>query len=99
MFSSRISPALVAVALLTIVGCDRLPASAANNDAPPLLLISIDGFRHDYMERAELPALERLAAEGLRADSLMHIFPTKTFATHYALVTGLYAEHSGVVAN
>lgn len=67
--------------------------------APPLLLISIDGFRHDYIDRVELPALQRLAREGLRADSLQHVFPTKTFATHYALVTGLHAERTGVVAN
>ncbi|NCO20328.1 MAG: alkaline phosphatase family protein, partial [Gammaproteobacteria bacterium] len=51
------------------------------------------------MELARLPALEQLAADGLKADSLQHIFPTKTFATHYATVTGLYAENSGVVAN
>ena len=67
--------------------------------APPLLLISIDGFRHDYMQKASLPALEKLAADGLKADSLQHVFPTKTFVTHYATVTGLYAEHTGVVAN
>jgi len=71
----------------------------AGTTAPPLLLISIDGFRHDYMGKAELPAMERLAADGLKADSLQHIFPTKTFATHYATVTGLYAENTGVVAN
>lgn len=67
--------------------------------SPPLLLISIDGFRHDYMQKASLPALEKLAADGLKADSLQHVFPTKTFVTHYATVTGLYAEHTGVVAN
>ena len=66
---------------------------------PPLLLISIDGFRHDYMGKAELPVLERLVADGLKADSLQHVFPTKTFVTHYATVTGLYAENTGVVAN
>ncbi|MEM7054994.1 MAG: alkaline phosphatase family protein [Pseudomonadota bacterium] len=69
------------------------------SQAPPLLLISIDGFRHDYMERTELRTLKRLARDGLKADSLQQIFPTKTFATHYALATGLYADHSGVVAN
>lgn len=68
-------------------------------DTTPLILVSIDGFRHDYLERAELPALERLSQEGLRADSLMHVFPTKTFATHYATATGLFAENTGVVAN
>lgn len=66
---------------------------------PPLLVISIDGFRPDYFERAETPALDRLVAGGLKADSLMQVFPTKTFPTHYSMVTGLYAEITGVVAN
>jgi predicted AlkP superfamily pyrophosphatase or phosphodiesterase len=94
---SAVALVLVLAGALTTCALDtrRTPI----DDSPPLLLISIDGFRHDYLELTELPALERLAREGLKADSLMHIFPTKTFATHYALVTGLYAESTGVVAN
>lgn len=84
---------------LVLGGCRTGSEAGPFADAPPLLLISIDGFRYDYMERAHLPALERLAAEGLKADSLQHIFPSKTFPTHYSLVTGLYAGNTGVVAN
>ena len=83
--------------VLLLAACHQTRDSGQS--APPLLLISIDGFRHDYMNKAELPTLEKLAAGGLRADSLQHVFPTKTFVTHYATVTGLYAENSGVVAN
>lgn len=94
------SPWLSLLTILALVACqaDRPPGSQGV-EAPPLLLISIDGFRWDYLDRVELPALRRLASEGLRADSLQHVFPTKTFATHYAIVTGLYAESTGVVAN
>jgi predicted AlkP superfamily pyrophosphatase or phosphodiesterase len=66
---------------------------------PALLLVSIDGFRHDYFEKTKLPTLSRLINGGLKADSLQQIFPTKTFATHYSMATGLYADRSGVVAN
>jgi len=89
--------ALFVLAALLIGACHQ--TRDAGHTAPPLLLISIDGFRHDYIQKAELPTLEKLAADGLRADSLQHVFPTKTFVTHYATVTGLYAEHTGVVAN
>jgi predicted AlkP superfamily pyrophosphatase or phosphodiesterase len=51
------------------------------------------------LDKRELPALTRLAKGGLRADSLQQIYPTKTFATHYTIVTGLYAEGTGVVSN
>lgn len=74
-------------------------AQAQGKNAHPLLLISIDGLRHDYFEKTELPNLTRLAKQGLWADSLQHVFPTKTFVTHYSMVTGLYAENTGVVSN
>ncbi|GAB4174462.1 MAG: ectonucleotide pyrophosphatase/phosphodiesterase [Wenzhouxiangellaceae bacterium] len=62
-------------------------------------MVSIDGARFDYLDRQTLPTLDRLASEGWRADSLQLMFPTKTFATHYAMVTGQYPGHNGVVAN
>lgn len=103
MYTTPLRLALRVAALAAIVcttGCNRVQdAPPAGRETPPLLLISIDGFRHDYMEMARLPTLERLAADGLKADSLQHVFPTKTFATHYSMATGLYAENSGVVAN
>jgi len=98
-----IRTALLALALCFLAaGCNNLDSPNPSADelaTPPLLLISIDGFRHDYFELAELPALQQLIQGGLKADSLTHIFPTKTFPTHYATVTGLYAENTGVVAN
>lgn len=75
------------------------PVPLREQRPPPLLLISIDGFRHDYRERASTPNLDRLAGEGAVAAGLVHVFPTKTFTTHYSMVTGLYAENHGVVAN
>lgn len=88
-------PALIAAGLGGCAGLRQAPAAAP----PPLLLISLDGFRHDYFERAATPNLDRLIAGGLQADALVHVYPTKTFVTHYSMVTGLYAERSGVVAN
>ncbi|HEY7905519.1 MAG TPA: ectonucleotide pyrophosphatase/phosphodiesterase, partial [Wenzhouxiangella sp.] len=69
------------------------------NDRAPVLLISIDGFRYDYFDLGETPALERLASNGVRVDSLHHVFPTKTFPTHYTVVTGKHPGHHGIVAN
>ncbi len=94
--------------VLLLLGCEAAKDSTAqaparveiDDDRPaPVLLISIDGFRHDYRARADTPNLDRLAGEGVVADGLIHIFPTKTFPTHWAMVTGLYAENHGVVAN
>jgi predicted AlkP superfamily pyrophosphatase or phosphodiesterase len=35
----------------------------------------------------------------VRAERLIPVFPSKTYPTHYTVVTGLRAEHHGIVAN
>src|SRR4051812_7892593 len=57
--------------------------------AGPLILISIDGFRWDYLQHYEAPTLRRLAAGGVHVRSLTPSYPSKTFPNHYTLVTGL----------
>jgi predicted AlkP superfamily pyrophosphatase or phosphodiesterase len=66
---------------------------------PTVILISIDGFRYDYLEKYKPPNLVGLAATGVRADALLPCFPTYTFPNHYSIVTGLYPAHHGIVAN
>jgi predicted AlkP superfamily pyrophosphatase or phosphodiesterase len=65
----------------------------------PVILISIDGFWTEYFDYGVTPTLARLAREGVRADAMRPTFPTKTFPNHYSIVTGLYAEDHGIVAN
>ncbi len=72
------------------------PAVASAN---PLILISIDGYRADYLQRGLSTNLEALAARGVRAQWMIPAFPTLTFPNHYTLVTGLYPDHHGIVAN
>lgn len=82
-----------------VAGCQTEPAVTVEDKPAPVLLISIDGFRPDYFGMFDSPALDRLMREGLYADSLHQVFPTKTFPTHYSLVTGLHPGTHGVVAN
>ena len=67
--------------------------------AGPLILISLDGFRPDYLERTKAPHLQALAGRGVRADGLVPVFPAKTFPNHYTIVTGLYPERHGIIGN
>lgn len=68
-------------------------------DAPYVVMLSLDGFRADYLRRYPTPALQRLAAEGVRASRMIPVFPSKTFPAHYTIATGMYAEHHGLVGN
>uniref|UniRef100_A0A8C1SCK5 bis(5'-adenosyl)-triphosphatase n=1 Tax=Cyprinus carpio TaxID=7962 RepID=A0A8C1SCK5_CYPCA len=71
----------------------------SGNDAPPLLLVSFDGFRADYLNKYSFPNLERFFSDGVLVRELTNVFTTKTFPNHYSLVTGLYAESHGILAS
>lgn len=97
-------------ALLWLLAVCSIPAIADGNgtggvnapdqrDKPYLILISIDGFRWDYQDLYETPAMDRLAARGVRAESLQPVYPTLTFPNHYSIATGLYPANHGIVAN
>ena len=68
-------------------------------DKPYLILVSIDAFRWDYMDRYPTPNLDRIANAGSRAERLLPVFPTLTFPNHYSIATGLYPAKHGIVAN
>ncbi|HSG07910.1 MAG TPA: ectonucleotide pyrophosphatase/phosphodiesterase [Longimicrobiales bacterium] len=103
------NPLRLGLTLLGLVGaiaCGNPPAvdhgrtnAPARQNAPYVVLLSMDGFRYDYLDRYPTPALMRLAAEGVRADRMIPVFPSKTFPTHYTVATGMYAEHHGLVGN
>lgn len=66
--------------------------------APVTILVSIDGFRADYLNRGVTPHLSALAAGGVQA-AMIPSFPSKTFPNHWAIVTGDYPDHNGITAN
>lgn len=88
----RILVLLVALLLLPF------PAAAQGTERPVTLLVSIDGFRPDYLERGITPHLNALAAAGATGP-MRPSFPTKTFPNHYAIVTGKRPDRNGIVGN
>ncbi|KAJ5900052.1 Type I phosphodiesterase/nucleotide pyrophosphatase/phosphate transferase [Penicillium taxi] len=67
--------------------------------APTTLLISLDGFRADFLDRGLTPSLNSLVANGISPQYMNPSFPSVTFPNHFTLVTGLYPESHGVVGN
>ena len=84
--------------MLVLSSCCAASAKAATSQRHATILISIDGFRPDYLDRGVTPVLAALAAQGVRG-SMRPAFPTKTFPNHYTLVTGLRPDRHGVVDN
>ncbi|XP_061191232.1 ectonucleotide pyrophosphatase/phosphodiesterase family member 5-like [Saccostrea echinata] len=64
-----------------------------------VLLVSMDGFRWDYVKTISTPNLDRLAGLGTRAEYINNTFCTKTFPSHYSVATGLYEESHGIIGN
>lgn len=64
-----------------------------------VIMVSFDGFRHDYVEQYNLTNFKKLISQGAAAEALIPSFPSKTFPNHYTLVTGLYPGHHGLVDN
>jgi alkaline phosphatase D len=85
---------------LPVIHVDHGPNSEAAQKAHYLVLVSLDGFRWDYARRDGATHLLAIAKRGVWApEGMMPSFPSLTFPNHFTIVTGLYPEHHGLVAN
>jgi predicted AlkP superfamily pyrophosphatase or phosphodiesterase len=89
---------LLAAAAALLLAAVSEPALAQAPPPPLTILVSIDAFRPDYLDRGVTPALNALAAGGAKA-AMRPSFPSKTFPNHYTLVTGRRPDENGIVAN
>ncbi|XP_054239756.1 ectonucleotide pyrophosphatase/phosphodiesterase family member 5 [Indicator indicator] len=74
-------------------------ASSLQPTQPRVLLVSFDGFRWDYIYKVSTPNFHYAMENGVHVKQVTNVFITKTYPNHYTMVTGLYAESHGVVAN
>ena len=85
---------------LPVVHVDNGPNSAAAQAQHYVVLVSLDGFRWDYAKRDRATHLLALGKQGVWApEGMLPSYPSLTFPNHYSIVTGLYPEHHGLVAN
>jgi predicted AlkP superfamily pyrophosphatase or phosphodiesterase len=91
---------LFAAALVVLLSaCATAPAPTGGPAARDLtILISIDGFSADYLERGATPTLSGLAEAGA-SGAMRPSFPSVTFPNHYTLATGKHPDHHGIVGN
>ncbi len=83
-----------------VLHTDHGPNSSAARKAHYVVLVSLDGFRWDYARKYGATHLLALGKRGVIApEGMLPSYPSLTFPNHYAIVTGLYPEHSGLVAN
>lgn len=85
---------------LPVIHTDHGPNSAAAQRAHYVVLVSLDGFRWDYARRDQTQQLLQLGHDGVWApQGMLPSYPSLTFPNHLSIITGLYPEHHGIVAN
>jgi alkaline phosphatase D len=76
------------------------PNTVAQQAKHYVVLVSLDGFRYDYPRRYGAPHLLQLGFKGASApEGMFPAYPALTFPNHISIITGLYPEHHGIVAN
>ena len=88
--------------IILIISCAKKienDVSVINDLGPTVILISIDGFRWDYLSKTDTPNLDILVENGVISESLIPVFPSKTFPNHLSIVTGCYPENHGILSN
>ena len=62
------------------------------------IIVSCDGFRWDFSIVYDAPNIDQMAREGVQSD-MQPSYPASTFPNYYAMATGLYPDHHGIVNN
>ena len=72
--------------------------------AAPVLMISIDGLKPEYVTEADtrglrIPYLRTLQRDGVYADGVTGVWPTVTYPSHTTLLTGVSPSEHGIYNN
>ncbi len=89
---------LIVCLTLLLAACATSTRPQPDGGRALTVLISIDGFRADYLTRGVTPTLSALAAQGATGP-MRPSYPSVTFPNHYTLVTGKHPDHHGIVGN
>lgn len=94
------SAATLALCAVSVASSDEHEGEAsAAEGRTTVFWVSIDGFRPDYLDRANTPTLDRLLEEGAYTRLLAPGFPSVTFSSHVTQVTGVHVDRHGVAGN
>jgi alkaline phosphatase D len=100
LFAQQPEPIAGGNPALPLVHVESEPNSVAAEKAHYVVLVSLDGFRWDYAKHDGAVNLLALGRKGVWApEGMLPSFPSLTFPNHFSIVTGLYPEHHGLVAN
>lgn len=74
-----------------------LSSVSAESEFPKILIVSMDGFKPDYIDDCLTPTMFKLRSSGVYAPYLRPVFPTRTFTNHHSVATGVFPEVHGIL--
>lgn len=93
----KIKTSLLLISLYSLLFMGDVQAQTVKH----VVLISIDGLRPDmYLDKSwACPNLQMLMKNGTYADYLKSVFPSYTYPSHTAMITGALPARSGIIFN
>src|SRR5215510_7686846 len=87
--------------LVLIVGAFIISMVSMAQPARHIILVSIDGFRPEFYLDSTWPTpnMQQLKAKGVYAQKVKSVFPSFTYPSHVAMLTGALPARSGVYYN
>ena len=90
---------IFSVLILSLMAASIQPIAAA-----PVLMISIDGMKPEYVLQADakglkLPYLTSLVRDGAYAQGVVGVWPTVTYPSHTTLISGVVPAEHGIYNN
>lgn len=96
--AATMAAAAAAVTFASVLAVTFASVLAAARHAP-MVIVSFDGFRPDYVRSDVTPHMARFRDAAAAPPYIRSTFPTKTFVNHFSLATGMYSETHGVLDN
>lgn len=96
--AARVLLSAFAVVALSSPGSPQAAGPAPSSAKSITILVALDGFRPDYLDRGLTPNLKALADHGVRG-SMQPSFPSITFPNLYTMITGKRPDRHGIVGN
>lgn len=65
-----------------------VPCICATDNGPLVLVVSLDGFRYDYISEELTPNIMEIRKRGIYSQYMNNVVPTFTFVNHWTMATG-----------
>jgi len=84
--------------LLLFISFVFLNSANGKSEKSTVVLLSIDGFAYNYLEKYQPKQILAFAKTGTTA-KLFSVYPSKTFPNHLSIITGVYPQNHGIIHN